>query len=87
MEEQRQGFKAWAVVEIMGHKQAAGWVTEEPIAGVNMLRIDIPEVGGHPAQTVYHGGASIYGIHPCTEEIARAAALKMRAQGRDPFPV
>lgn len=87
MNETRQGFEAWAVVEIMGHKQVAGKVTEEAIAGVNMLRIDIPEADGHPAQTVYHGGQAVYAIHPCSEELARAAAAALRARQVDPFPV
>lgn len=83
----KQGFESWAVVEIMGHKQLAGRVTEEPIAGVNMLRIDIPEAGDHPPQTVYHGGAAIYAIHPCSEEVARSAAATLRRRQSDPFPV
>lgn len=83
----KQGFEAWAVVEIMGHKQLAGRVSEEPIAGVNMLRIDIPEAEGLPPRTVYHGGAAIYAIHPCSEEVARSAAASLRRRQGDPFPV
>lgn len=84
---ERAPLDIWAVVEIMGHKQLAGRVTEEPIAGTNMLRIDIPEVDGHPARTVYHGGQAIYAIHPCTEDIARAAAARLTQQSGAPLPV
>jgi hypothetical protein len=37
-------FASWAIVEVMGHTRVAGKVTEEAIAGVNMLRVDIPQV-------------------------------------------
>ncbi|HEX8693374.1 MAG TPA: hypothetical protein VF746_13200 [Longimicrobium sp.] len=55
--------------------------------GTPMCRVDIPEVEGHPAQTVYHGGQSIYAVHPCTEEVARKAVARLRDYGGDPFPV
>lgn len=77
MTEERKPFETWAIVEIMGHQQFAGRVTEEPIAGQNMLRVDIPEVGERPAHTKYFGGGSIYAMHPCTEELARAAAARL----------
>lgn len=87
MEEQRKGIDTWAVVEIMGHKRIAGRVTEEPIAGTNMLRIDVPEVDGRPAYTVYHGGSAIYGITPCSEELARRAAADLAYASGSPLPV
>jgi hypothetical protein len=87
MDEQRKGIDTWAVVEIMGHKRIAGHVTEEPIAGTNMLRIDVPAVDGRPAYTVYHGGSAIYGITPCTEELARRAASDLAYMVGSPLPV
>lgn len=83
----KAGFAQWAVVEVMGHKQVAGYVTEEAVFGAAMCRIDIPEVDGHPAQTVYHGGQAIYAVHPCSEALARAAAARLRRSGAEPFPV
>lgn len=81
-------FATWAIVEIMGHQQFAGQVTEEPIAGQNMLRVDIPAVCGRPEHTKYFGGASIYAIHPCTEDIATSAAERLtQAWGASLIPV
>ena len=85
---ERNRFEMWAVVEILGHKQYAGRCTEEPVAGVNMLRVDIPEVSGWPAHTKYFGGGSIYAIHPCSQEHATAAATSLAEQwGHQPLPV
>lgn len=81
-------FETWAVIEIMGHRQLAGRVTEVPIAGTSMLRIDVPAVGGWPEHTKYVGGGSVYQIHPCTEEIARASAERIAQQyGYQPMPI
>jgi hypothetical protein len=35
-------FREWAVVELMGHRKLAGWVTEEERFGSKFLRLDIP---------------------------------------------
>ncbi len=45
MEEQTQTqFNGWALVEIMGHRRAAGMVTTEYIGSAAFLRIVTPEV-------------------------------------------
>lgn len=45
MEEQQQTtFNGWALVEIMGHRRAAGMVTTEFIGTAAMLKIVTPEV-------------------------------------------
>lgn len=36
-------FEGWAIVELMGHRRLAGWVSEVEIAGAPMLRLDVPE--------------------------------------------
>jgi hypothetical protein len=78
----------WAVVQIMGHQMVAGYVTEEPVAGTNMLRVDVPAVDEWPAHTKYFGGGAIYSIDPCTEEIAKQAAAGLAARyGYTPMPV
>lgn len=35
-------FREWAIVELMGHRKLAGWVTEEERFGSKFLRLDIP---------------------------------------------
>ena len=86
MLEQTRGFEAWAVVEILGHKQAAGRVTEEEIAGSKFLRVDVPENNGFAAYTTYYGASSVYAIHPCAEEYARQAAAQL-GRYSTPLPV
>jgi hypothetical protein len=78
MKDQVERFEQWAIVEVMGHRRFAGFVTEAAIGGASFVRVDIPEVfcGGEnlPAFTKLLGAASIYAISPCTEETARAFA-------------
>ena len=67
-------FDQWALVEIMGHQRAAGHVTEETIAGVAMLRVDIPKApDSQEFITQYIGAGSIFRMTPTTEEMVRAA--------------
>jgi hypothetical protein len=67
-------FRSWAVVEIMGHQQYAGFVQAEVLAGGAMLRVDVPETKKLSGFTKYFSPNSIYGVSPCTEETARAYA-------------
>lgn len=89
MQAEKRPFETWGVVELMGHQQIAGRVTEESIAGVNMLRVDVPELSPErPGHTKYFGGGSIYAIHPCSEELARQVADRLAHQyGFTPLPV
>lgn len=69
----------WAILELMGHRRLAGYVTEQDIAGVAMLRIDVP---CDPPTTQYYSGSAVYCITPTSEETAR----KVATMGR-PAPV
>ncbi len=71
-----QKFEGWAVVEIMGHIRVAGKVTEQPMFGVALCRVDIPALDGG-FTTRYFGGSSIYSLTPTTEDIARSVAAYM----------
>jgi hypothetical protein len=77
----------WAIVEIMGHLRRAGRISEVTKFGALLLRVDIPVIGDADGETSwateFFGGASIYRLRPCTEEIARAAARQIG----DPRPV
>jgi hypothetical protein len=66
------------VVEIMGHLTIAGEISEQSIAGVNMLRIYVPAAGDLDGYTKFFGGSSIYAITPTDEDTARAAAAGLR---------
>lgn len=77
-------FESWAIVEVMGHRQFAGWVTEQALGGASFVRVDVPAVQAEgedlPAFTKLLGAASIYAISPCTEETARAFAARARVR-------
>lgn len=77
-------FDEWAIVEVMGHKQFAGHVTEQSLGGASFVRVDVPEVQAGtetlPAFTKLLGAGSIYAISPCTEETARAFAAASRSR-------
>lgn len=78
MEEAR--FESWAIVELMGHRKIAGLVTEKIVAGVPLLRIDVPAVGESKGLTQFYGAQSIYCMTPTTKEICeRFAAMRQEA--------
>lgn len=78
IEMEARQFEAWAIVEVMGHRQFAGFVTEQALGGASFVRVDVPESDGLPAFTKLLGAGSIYAITPCTEETAKAFACKSR---------
>lgn len=70
----------WAIVEVMGHSQYAGRVSEYSALGVTLVRVEIPASGEQPAHEKLLGAASIFRITPCSEEVARAAAARICAR-------
>ena len=88
-------FNSWGIVEVMGHKKFAGHITEQPIAGSALVRVDVPEVTVKgrdyeivvPAFSKLIGAGSIYCITPTTEEIARRCAVEIARFDSDPIPV
>lgn len=73
-EDTKATFEGWAVVELFGHNQIAGYVTDVPQFGISMMRVDVPKVGDNPGYTKFFGGGAIYAITPTIEEIAQIAA-------------
>lgn len=71
-------FAGHAIAELYGHQRIAGFVSEQKIAGVLFLRVDVPDGATH----LYHPSA-VFGLHPCDQAAAEAAA---RAIG-EPEPV
>lgn len=90
----QKSFETWAIVEVMGHRQFAGYVSEQAIGGASFVRVDVPEVFAErqngtraglsqevlPAFTKLLGAGSIYAISPCTEETARAFASRLQTR-------
>lgn len=71
-------FEEWGIVELFGHDQIAGKISEASIGGCSFIRVDVPECDGKPAFTKFFGNGAIYSMTPCSEEIARAAVESIR---------
>lgn len=71
---EREDFQEWAIVELMGHVQFAGRVSEQSIGGCSFVRLDVPEGKGRPAFCKLWGGGAIYCITITDEKTARAVA-------------
>jgi hypothetical protein len=80
MSNSAENFEGFAIVELMGRNVIAGYVTTEVIAGVAMLRVDVPAVEDKAAFTKYVAGQAIYGITPTDEETVKTAANNLRTR-------
>lgn len=65
-------FAEWAIVELMGHRRLAGYLSEVELAGKGFLRLDVPT--GEGSVTQLYNPASVYAITPTSEETARRVA-------------
>jgi hypothetical protein len=63
----------WLIVEQMGHRRFAGRCYAVTVAGAAMIRVDVP-TGPDAYRTSLLGPRSIFGLHPCTEAVARQLA-------------
>ena len=75
-------FEGWAIVELMGHRKIAGYVTAEELGGTALLRVDVPGTNGKSVATQFYNPSALYCLTPTTEAIARAVAAR-----NDPAPV
>ncbi len=76
--EQSKAYEGWAIIELMGHSQIAGYISEETMYGSPLARVDVPAVNGVKEFTKYIGGGAIYAVTPTDEATARAAAGHFR---------
>lgn len=67
-------FNGWAILELMGHKRLAGWVTEVEFAGAAMIRIDVPGDEDGDAATQLYNSSAMYCLTPTSEDTARRVA-------------
>jgi hypothetical protein len=77
--QESEAFQGWAIVELMGHVKLAGKLSEQKLAGMSFLKLDIPAkpgtaVEGEFSATQFINPSSVYRIHPTTEDVARAVA-------------
>jgi hypothetical protein len=63
----------YAIVELLGHRTLIGRVGEVERFGTKMLQIE-PIFQGRLLDPVLHGGSSIYGMTPCSREVAASKA-------------
>lgn len=80
-------IEGWAILELLGHRRLGGIVSEETLAGVGMIRIDIPPAAVAEGQTEtfttqYYSPSALYCLTPCEEPTARAFAAR-----NQPMPV
>jgi len=80
MSERRNMAELWGIVEVMGHAQYAGRVSEYSELGVPLVRVEVPEIDDQSAFEKLLGASAIFRITPCTEEAARAAARSLRVR-------
>lgn len=76
-EQPAESFATWAILELMGHRRLAGYVTEVQIAGSGMLRLDVPGEEGETA-TQFYAMSAVYCITPTSESMARSVAKANR---------
>jgi hypothetical protein len=72
------GWDEWCLIELMGHRRVAARVREVTLAGAGMLRLDEPATDSEPGRTQYVAPASVYALHPTTEEVVTAMAARWR---------
>jgi hypothetical protein len=67
-------LETWAILELMGHRRLAGFLTEREIAGTAFLQIDVPGPASDEIErswtTQFYAPSAVYAITPTTEEIA-----------------
>jgi hypothetical protein len=69
-------FECFAVVELFGHAQCAGKVTEQVVGGETFVRVDVP-LAGNPHSRLFGKGA-IYAMNLTTEAIATRYAQRIK---------
>lgn len=72
--EGQEAFGEWVILELMGHRRLAGYLTEQEIAGKGFLRLEMDDA------TQFYSPSAVYCITPTTEELARKVAATSRPQ-------
>lgn len=75
---EQEKFDLWCVVELFGHSRIAGKCTEQNVAGVNMLRVDVPAVDKQPEFTRFLSAGAIYAINPVSKDVAIKVAENLQ---------
>lgn len=67
-------LSGYARVELMGHIERIGRISEVEFAGSRLAQLDVINGDGEVTHTEYFGGTAVYRITPLSEEVAREAA-------------
>lgn len=74
-------FEGWAILELMGHRKLAGYVSEQNVAGAGFLRIDVPGPADDAyVATQFYAPGALYCLTPTTEDVARRFAAGCRPE-------
>jgi len=87
VEEKKEHFEEWAVIDLFGHQKIAGRVSEQQIGGASFIRVDVPAAGESKPFTKLFGPAAIYSITITDEITAKAAAGCCRPLPMDQFSI
>lgn len=85
MEVDVEKFDSWAVVELFGHQQIAGKVSEQIIAGHGFIRVDVPTIGEVKGFTRLFGPGAIYSIIPTEEEVVKRFVFRIMPRPIEPY--
>lgn len=83
--DEKQAFDQWCLVELMGHVRVAGRVTEEPLFGSALMRVDVPDEKGETRFTRYFGGSAIYSVTPISKDVAVTLAQSVTHEPITPW--
>jgi hypothetical protein len=73
--EQESGF--WALVELFGHQQIAGFVSSQTIGGEAFIRVDVPRTEKQENWSKLFGKGAIYAITPMAEDLVKQKASSL----------
>lgn len=77
--EHPESFRQWVLLELMGHRRVAGFLSEQEIAGQAFLRLDIPASDDSDdlkegTGTQYYSPNAVYSITPVDKTTAYLCA-------------
>jgi hypothetical protein len=68
------------IVELFGHSQIAGKVTEQAIGGASFIRVDVPKTSKREGFTRFFSPSAIYSMTPVDEQIAAIMADRLEIE-------
>ena len=80
MDDEKEKFEAWGLLELFGHQRLAGRLSEQSIGGCHFIRIDVPTVGAVAEYTRFFTQGAIYAMTVTSEAVARKLADSFQAR-------